>query len=162
MGRKGKKEMKEEKANIILLASILILAIAGLFFPAQNDCCEEEIVFITENLTIKEFLLKDQTDRNEYIDGEYVCLDFSNDVVANASRYGLETHEVYVQWKGYEDAHSIVVFIVNGQFIHADVTQTDDWVCIDFNTSSYKSYNIRTGELTRSETLEWYCINVKQ
>ncbi len=148
--------------NVVLFISILISVLVLSFFPVHNNCCEERVIFVTENLTIKEFLLKDQTDKNEYIDGEYVCKDFSDDVVKNASRYGLEAHEVYVQWEGYEFAHSIVVFMVNGQLIHADVTQTDDWVCIDFNTSSYKSYSIRTGEMTRSETLEWYCISVKQ
>lgn len=149
--------MKTLKA--ILLSSILILAIVGLFISAHDNCCEEETNVVTENLTIKEFLLKDQTDKNEYVTGKYVCKDFSSDVIKNARKSGFEIYEVCVHWEGYGDVtHSIVAFVAGDHLIHADVTQMDAWVCINFSTGDYKTYNIETGELVRAETIDWYFV----
>ena len=111
-------------------------------------------------MTIKEFLLADTTDRNEYINGEYVCRDFALDVVHNARKEGFKAYLFSVHWEGTtNETHAIVAFEKSKEFVYADVTQTDSWVIINFSTGEYTSFDIHTGEVIIKTYIDWWYLD---
>jgi len=55
------------------------------------------------------FLKIDQTNNHEYINGSYMCLQFSLDLMGNASKAGFQTKLVNIQECGkYPDGHYVV------------------------------------------------------
>jgi hypothetical protein len=140
--------MKNFFKTLILISFILVL------FAGCSDA---------NKISVKEFILSDKTNNNEYIDGQYVCRDFAEDVVNNAREQGLEAYKFYVHWVGWGDiTHAIVVFVENGEPVYADITQADNWVYIDFETGTYKTYDIRTGELVMAEKMDWFHLDTEK
>jgi len=73
-----------------------------------------------------EFLEKDQTDQNEYVEGEYVCTHFVRDVNNNAERQGVRTAIVLLTFP--QQSHAIVGFnTVDKGMVYFDAI-TDDRV----------------------------------
>ncbi len=58
---------------------------------------------------VKDFIAKDETDKNEYIENEYTCFDFSADVNNNAEKEGIRCGMVLIRFKSGE-GHALVVF----------------------------------------------------
>lgn len=55
------------------------------------------------------FLTEDDTSRQEYLEGEYTCLDFAADVKANAAKEGIRCAYVAIEFVG-QGGHAIVAF----------------------------------------------------
>jgi hypothetical protein len=68
-------------------------------------------IIILKNPTfeeVREFILKDTTDRNKFVSGKYECRHFAADVVNNAEAAGLRAGFALL---GYEDSqHAVVAF----------------------------------------------------
>jgi hypothetical protein len=58
---------------------------------------------------MQDFLTQDMTSEREYVEGEYVCVDFATDVKANAARQGIRCAYVVIEYRG-ETGHSIIAF----------------------------------------------------
>jgi len=113
--------------------------------------------------TIKEFLLADKTNENEYISGEYVCRDFALDVVHNARKEGFKAYLFSVHWEGEtNETHCIVAFEKGELLVFADVTQTDSWVVINFSTGKYTSLDIYTMKPVVHTYIDWWHLDTKR
>lgn len=58
---------------------------------------------------MKDFLERDGTSGQEYMDSQYTCVDFSADVNANAAREGIRCAYVIIEFRG-GGGHAIVAF----------------------------------------------------
>jgi hypothetical protein len=58
---------------------------------------------------MQDFLTQDMTSEREYVEGEYVCVDFAADVKANAARRGIRCAYVVIEYRG-ETGHTIIAF----------------------------------------------------
>ena len=146
--------------NIISLISIAVLMLIGLFLAMNNDSSEEETNAVTENLTVKEFLLEDQTDENEYIIEQYVCTDFVNDVMINASKAGFDTFSIIIHCDIWGNvAHELIVFVTPEGLIYADVTGGDAFVSIDFSSGIFIVKDARSGEPIYGGIIDWWAID---
>ena len=58
---------------------------------------------------MKDFLARDETSRQEYVPGEYTCVDFAKDVKANAAEEGIRCVYVIIEYRG-GGGHAIVAF----------------------------------------------------
>jgi hypothetical protein len=58
---------------------------------------------------MQDFLAQDMTSEREYVEGEYVCVDFAADVKANAARQGIRCAYVVIEYRG-ETGHAIIAF----------------------------------------------------
>jgi cell division protein FtsB len=58
---------------------------------------------------MKDFLKQDKTDKQEYSESDYVCVDFAADVKANAAKEGLRCAYVAIEYLG-RTGHTIVAF----------------------------------------------------
>ena len=58
---------------------------------------------------VEEFLRYDKTDLKNYINGSYMCLDFSLDVARNASYFGIEAFPSIII-RNTTSAHAVVCF----------------------------------------------------
>jgi hypothetical protein len=58
---------------------------------------------------MQDFLTQDMTSEREYVEGEYVCVDFAADVKANAARQGIRCAYVVIEYRG-ERGHTIIAF----------------------------------------------------
>lgn len=58
---------------------------------------------------MKDFLEQDETSEQEYLENEYICVDFAADVKANAAREGLRCAYVVIEYLGLT-GHAIVAF----------------------------------------------------
>lgn len=58
---------------------------------------------------MQDFLAQDMTSEREYVEGEYVCVDFAADVKANAAKEEIHCAYVAIEYRG-ETGHSIVAF----------------------------------------------------
>ncbi len=56
-----------------------------------------------------DFLERDRTSEQEYVDSEYTCLDYAADVKANAAREGIRCAYVGIEYRG-GSGHAIVAF----------------------------------------------------
>jgi len=54
------------------------------------------------------FLRRDRTDEHEYIDGVYVCVDFTEDLIRNAMREGIFMCATYLEFEDMDYAHTLV------------------------------------------------------
>lgn len=146
--------------KVVLLISILILVQIGLFLFMNDVFHEEETITATENLTVKEFLLEDQTDKNEYIIDQYVCTDFVNDVMINASKAGFDTFSIIIHCDIWGDvAHELIVFVTPEGLIYADVTGGDAFVSIDFGSGIFIVRDARSGEPIYGGIIDWWAID---
>lgn len=57
---------------------------------------------------VEDFLQDDKTDQNEYIEGEYICVDYASDVNKNAMKEGIQCAFVDIRFPA--SAHAIVAF----------------------------------------------------
>jgi len=53
------------------------------------------------SISLTQFLALDSTDTHRYIDGTYVCRDFSRDLILSASKYHIYLDYVYVPEKNH-------------------------------------------------------------
>ena len=53
------------------------------------------------SISLAQFLALDSTDTHRYIDGTYVCRDFSRDLILSASKYHIYLDYVYVPEKNH-------------------------------------------------------------
>jgi hypothetical protein len=81
-----------------------------------------------------DFLEEDTTDDNEYVEGEYTCVDFVADLNANAEEEGFRAAYVYMQYPGGR-AHAVAAFeTVNKGLIYIE-PQYDDEVKVSLGIS---------------------------
>lgn len=72
------------------------------------------------------FLEKDHTNWNKYVPGKYMCLDFSTDLVANATGQGIEAWIVAVDFTSGGPGHAFVAFQTTDRGIVFVEPQADD------------------------------------
>ena len=53
------------------------------------------------SVSLSQFLMMDSTDSHPYIDGAYVCRDFSRDLILSASKYHIYLDYIYVPEKNH-------------------------------------------------------------
>ena len=53
------------------------------------------------SVSLSQFLMMDSTDSHPYIDGTYVCRDFSRDLILSVSKYHIYLDYVYVPEKNH-------------------------------------------------------------
>ena len=53
------------------------------------------------SISLSQFLMMDSTDSHPYIDGAYVCRDFSRDLILSASKYHIYLDYIYVPEKNH-------------------------------------------------------------
>lgn len=83
---------------------------------------------------LMDFLEEDTTDDNEYVGGEYTCIDFVADINENAEDEGFRAAYVYVEYPG-ERAHAVAAFeTVNKGLIYIE-PQYDDEVKVRLGIS---------------------------
>lgn len=102
---------------------------------------------------IKEFMLWDKTNENEFVDWVYMCGDFANDVVRNARANGIEAHRMIIEYTELRP-HAIVVFYTTEGSVYVDATQGDWWV--EIVGDRYYSWS-----MTNDSVRSWYDIQVK-
>ena len=61
-------------------------------------------------LELRLFLQNDSTDEHPYINGEYVCLDFSYTLIRNATSYGFLCRYARVGYGIFSTGHAMVTF----------------------------------------------------
>jgi len=137
------------KFIVICVLCIGIICIISPFVFANNSTVVRE--------DVKAFILSDQTDKNEYIIGEYVCRDYANDVVENAREQGFDAYRFSIhQVSDTNETHAIVLFKTSDGDIYVDVTQADNWVFIDFKTMQYEVYAMVNNKFIESSYIDWY------
>jgi hypothetical protein len=72
------------------------------------------------------FLEKDHTNWNPYVPGKYTCLDFSTDLVANATQQGIKAWIVAVNFTDGGPGHAFVAFETYDRGIVYVEPQADD------------------------------------
>jgi len=86
-------------------------------------------------ISLTQFLALDSIDSHPYVDGTYVCQDFSRDLILSASKYHIYLDYIYVPEKNH-----IMVGLYNPleQSIEIIEPQTDEIVgCIKENNKHY-------------------------
>jgi len=58
---------------------------------------------------MKDFLKQDETSELEYVESEYICIDFTADVKANAANKGMRCAYVAIEFRG-GSGHAIIAF----------------------------------------------------
>jgi len=58
---------------------------------------------------MEDFLALDKTSEQEYVGGEYICVDFTADVKANAAKEGIRCAYVAIEYRG-GSGHAVVAF----------------------------------------------------
>jgi len=71
---------------------------------------------------LKSFLATDQTDNREYIKGEWNCVSFTDQLLENASKYGLKGYFTIIQYHNVDDSstHAIAMFNTDQGFIYIE------------------------------------------
>jgi len=59
------------------------------------------VIGILLSVSLSQFLMMDSTDSHPYIDGTYVCRDFSRDLILSASKYHIYLDYVYIPEKNH-------------------------------------------------------------
>jgi len=59
------------------------------------------VIGILLSISLSQFLMMDSTDSHPYIDGTYVCRDFSRDLILSASKYHIYLDYIYVPEKNH-------------------------------------------------------------
>lgn len=73
-----------------------------------------------------QFLEKDKTDEHEYIKEKYVCTQFSEQLVYNATLAGLDAHYVQLRYRDFNTGHAMVGFTtIDNGFIFVE-PQSDE------------------------------------
>jgi len=93
------------------------------------------VIGILLSVSLSQFLTIDLTDSYPYIDGTYVCRDFSRDLILSASKYHIYLDYIYVPEKNH-----MMVGLYNPleQSIEIIEPQTDEIVgCIKENNKHY-------------------------
>ena len=93
---------------------------------------------------VEQFMLADTTDQHPYT-STYQCGNYSADVVANASKLGIEAQVVIVVWKDHPITHAIVLFpTVDDGDVYVDATAGDYWVDFKGGEGNYNSYSMQS------------------
>ncbi|MCD6452725.1 MAG: hypothetical protein J7K77_00265 [Dehalococcoidales bacterium] len=110
-------------------AKLILSAIPADMFHVHNPTFAEAV----------RFLRADKTDRNEYLEDEYVCSHFARDVNNNAESQGIRCASVDIRFP--HSAHAIIAFNTIDQGMVYFDPQTDDkvspvigkryWQCIE-------------------------------
>ena len=93
------------------------------------------VIGLILSISLTQFLAWDATDSRSYIDGTYVCRDFSKDLILSASKYHIYLDYIYVPEKNH-----MMVGLYNPleQSIEIIEPQTDEIVgCIKENNKHY-------------------------
>ena len=93
------------------------------------------VIGLILTISLTQFLALDTTDTHTYIDGTYVCRDFSRDLILSASKYHIYLDYIYVPEKNH-----MMVGLYNPleQSIVIIEPQTDEIVgCIKENNKHY-------------------------
>jgi hypothetical protein len=61
-------------------------------------------------IELMDFIARDATDQHPYVDGEYVCADFAEDVHNNAEAAGIRAGWVGINFDGLESGHAVNIF----------------------------------------------------
>ena len=59
------------------------------------------VIGILLSVSLSQLLMMDSTDSHPYIDGTYVCRDFSRDLILSASKYHIYLDYIYVPEKNH-------------------------------------------------------------
>ncbi len=92
-------ELNETKAQLLNLQVNYQRLTRGYGYVLRDPSYEE----------MKDFLARDRTSEREYQEGVYVCVDFAQDVKANAARERLRCAYVVIEYRG-GTGHSIIAF----------------------------------------------------
>ena len=135
---------------IIIVSIILVVAITGFRlpvvlaspassnnqaapFPPTAPTAASATSVITPGSTqaitwseLVTFLEKDHTNWNPYIPGKYTCLDFSTDLVANATAQGTKAWIVAVDFTSSGPGHAFVAFATTDRGVVYVEPQADD------------------------------------
>jgi len=87
------------------------------------------------SVSLSQFLMMDSIDSHPYIDGTYVCRDFSRDLILSASKYHIYLDYIYVPEKNH-----MMVGLYNplGHSIEIIEPQTDEIVgCVKEDNKNY-------------------------
>ena len=81
---------------------------------------------------LKNFLLSDKTDQNQYIPGSYMCADFAKEIHDNAEAAGIRAAFVGVFFKGEIDDHALNAFETTDKgLVYIDCGDVDTIVYIE-------------------------------
>jgi hypothetical protein len=94
---------------------------------------------------LKKFLIEDNTDKLEYINNSFVCLDFANTFVKNFMREGYYSCEATLIFDGGEMSHAIVAVNTTDRGLIYVEPQTDQII-----------YNINIGD-NYCSLVNWDC-----
>lgn len=91
-------------------------------------------------MPLTEFLILDNTDKNIFIENEYVCVHFADDLIKNASKYNIE---LYMGGTTLKDGspHALVVYYSNKNITIIE-PQTDEIIYDVNNLIIYDTYEI--------------------
>jgi len=103
---------------------------------------------------MKEFLARDTTDFNKFIEDEYVCTDYSAEVKNNATARGIRCAFVYISYP--EAAHSIVAFETQDRGLKFIEPQSDEEISLIVNKSYSQINNFTRPEV--DDTIERFII----
>lgn len=98
-------------------------------------------ITLYRNPTYKEamdFIARDQTDKNEYIEGEYTCLNFAADVNRNAEAEGIRCAVVFIEFKGRREGHVLIAFETLDRGLIFIEPQTDKEVKVAIGVRYYR------------------------
>jgi predicted RNase H-like nuclease (RuvC/YqgF family) len=106
----------------------------GITTDFSREC--DDVVLIdnpeAENPTWKEmiaFLAEDQTEKHEYIIGDYDCSQFSRDIHNHAEAAGIRAAEVQVWFRNEDTGHALNAFITTDYgLVYVDCTEAPDKV----------------------------------
>jgi hypothetical protein len=103
---------------------------------------------------MKEFLARDTTDSNNFMEDEYVCTDYSAEVKNNALAQGISCAFVYISYP--KAAHSIVAFETQDRGLKFIEPQSDEEVSLIVNKSYSQINNFTRPEV--DDTIERFVV----
>ena len=95
--------------------------------------------------TMNLFLVSDTTNNNKAINNTYMCLDFSMDMIKNASLKGIDLELVHIQTTEYPDGHFVVALRTPGSM--------NGWTLIDPQLDSMISGELRVNDYNEVITI---------
>lgn len=104
-------------------------------------------------MELNDFLASDHTNWNQYIEGEYNCVNFSLDLIANATANKIHAWLVYVVFDPEEPAHAFVAIRTSDKgvvwiepqsdYAYAEVAVGEP-LCLKIDTTKCSSYGLVT------------------
>ena len=100
------------------------------------------------------FLMRDETNKNEYVDDEYTCWNFAADVCKNAGKENIRCALVYIAFTNYT-SHAIVAFDTIDFGLVFIEPQTDDAVEVRVGLTYQVSHKYSPSGIVESYAIIW-------